>query len=199
LVGFVLVWLLLKGAVYALPCIVAWYAARFAFGTGAGWIGSGVIWVVTALAVFFLLRWLYAISRDPIERVAVACAYVGPAVVMAYYEVRRQDRTRVASVSDEELEQILAIQPSPYERADLSPEEMLIAGERFAHMTAVVLALPKRERLALIWHKSAGLTHQEIAERLGVSPHSVPRYLARALAKCANAMAAFEEGASRQP
>ena len=84
LAGFVLVWLLLKGSVYALPCIAGWCVARFAFETGAGWIGSGIVWIITALAVFFLMRWLYAIAGDPVERVAVTCAHVGPAVVMAY-------------------------------------------------------------------------------------------------------------------
>lgn len=114
---------------------------------------------------------------------------------LAIDELRRQDRARTASVSDEDLEQILATRPDPLEHPDLSPEEMLIAGERFAHMTAVVLALPQKERLALLLHKSKGLSHEEIGKRLGVSRHSVPRYLARALAKCAKAMAAFEEGA----
>lgn len=117
---------------------------------------------------------------------------------LAIDEARRQDRARVASVSDEELEQLLAFQPSPHERADLSPEQMIIAGERFAHMTAVVLALPRLERLSLLLHKSAGLSHKEIGERLGVSQHSVPRYLARALAKCARALAAFDEGALKE-
>jgi RNA polymerase sigma factor (sigma-70 family) len=136
------------------------------------------------------------ILEQDMEKIEDPKAYLSRLVRnLAVDEVRRQDRARVSSVSDEELDQILALQPSPYERADLTSEEMLIAGERFAHMTAVVLALPKRERLALIWHKSAGLTHQEIAQRLGVSSHSVPRYLARALAKCAKAMAAFEGGA----
>lgn len=117
---------------------------------------------------------------------------------LAIDEVRRHERVRVSSVSDAELEELIARRPGPYERPDLSPEEMLIAGERFAHMTAVVLALPRNERLALLLQKSEGLSHEEIGARLGVSRHNVPRYLARALAKCAKAMAAFEQGALKE-
>lgn len=111
---------------------------------------------------------------------------------LAVDEVRRQERVGMASMDEAELEELLAVRPSPYERADLSPEEMLIAGERFAHMTALVLALPEKERLALVLFKLKGLSHKEIAERLGVSQHSVPYYLSRALAKCAAGLAAFD-------
>lgn len=76
---------------------------------------------------------------------------------------------------------------------ELSPEETLIDGERYAHMAAVVLGLPEKERLALILFKLKGLSHEEIAVRIDASRHSVPRYLARALAKCAAAMQAFEQ------
>lgn len=112
---------------------------------------------------------------------------------LAVDEVRRQERVKVAAVTDEDLEALLAKRPGPYDRLDLTPEEMLIAGERFAHMTAEVLALPERERKALVLFKFGGLSHEEIGARLGVSRHSVPRYLARALAKCAEAMTAFED------
>ncbi len=40
--------------------------------------------------------------------------------------------------------------------------------------------------------KSKALSHEEIGRRLGIPRHSVPRYLSRALAKCAAAMQAFE-------
>jgi RNA polymerase sigma factor (sigma-70 family) len=59
-------------------------------------------------------------------------------------------------------------------------------------MTAVFLALPEKERLAVVMFKLKGLSHEEIGRRLGIPRHSVPRYLSRALAKCAEAMQAFE-------
>lgn len=113
---------------------------------------------------------------------------------LAVDEIRRQNRARVSSFSNDELEAALSDGSSPFERSDLSPEELLIARERLAHMLAMLRNLPERERLALLLHKHSGFTHQEIGERLGVSPHSVPRYLSRAVAKCAKALADFETG-----
>jgi RNA polymerase sigma factor (sigma-70 family) len=111
---------------------------------------------------------------------------------LAVDEIRRQNRARVSSFGNDELDAVLASATSSYERSESSPEEMLIARERLAHMLAALRTLPDRERLALLLHKFAGFTHQEIGERLGVSQHSVPRYLSRAVAKCAAALAAFE-------
>lgn len=74
-----------------------------------------------------------------------------------------------------------------------SPEEKAIEAERFRHVTDAFRLLPRKERLALVMFRSNGLSHQEIGERLGVSRHSVPRYLSRAVAKCAKANAAFEK------
>jgi RNA polymerase sigma factor (sigma-70 family) len=105
---------------------------------------------------------------------------------LAVDEFRRQTRAGAASVSEEIMERLGS-------ESVLTPEEMLIEGERFAHMTAVFLALPEKERLAVVMFKFEGLSHEEIGRRLGVSRHSVPRYLSRALAKCAEAMQAFEQ------
>lgn len=104
---------------------------------------------------------------------------------LAVDELRRQARTGVATVSDERLKLLGA-------ETVVTPEQMLIEGERFAHMTGAFLALPRKERLAVVMFKLKGLSHEEIGNRLGVPRHSVPRYLARALAKCAAAMQAFE-------
>lgn len=103
---------------------------------------------------------------------------------LAIDEVRRQERAPVRFVSADALEGNAS--------GELTPEEMLIEGERFAHMMGAVLALPEKERMALLWFKLNGLSHQEIAARLGVSRHNVPRYLARALEKCDAARQAFE-------
>lgn len=101
---------------------------------------------------------------------------------LAIDEVRRQDRAPVG-FAPEGLEA---------RSSDLSPEEMIIEGERFAFMMGVVLNLPERERSALLMAKMGGLSHEEIAKRLGCSRHSVPRYLARALAACTEALEMFE-------
>jgi RNA polymerase sigma factor (sigma-70 family) len=116
---------------------------------------------------------------------------------LAIDELRKQERGGLSFVDEGELDRLGV-------GGGLTPEQMLIEGERFAHMTAVVLALPEKERLALVMFKLKGLSHAEIGERLGVSRHNVPNYLSRALAKCAEAMQAFEragldESADDQP
>lgn len=103
---------------------------------------------------------------------------------LAIDEVRRQERAPVRSVAADDF--------GTNASDELTPEEMLIAGERYAHMLGAVLALPERERLALLLFKLKGFSHKEIAARLGVSPKSVPRYLSRALEKCDAARHAFE-------
>ncbi len=110
---------------------------------------------------------------------------------LAIDELRKQEAAGLSFVGEDELERLGT-------GSDLTPEEMLIEGERFAHMTAVVLALPEKERLALVMFKLKGLSHEEIGRRLGIPRHSVPRYLSRALAKCAAAMAAFERSGTGQ-
>lgn len=109
---------------------------------------------------------------------------------LAIDEVRRQDRAPVG-FAPEGLEA---------RASDLSPEEMIIEGERFAFMMGVVLNLPEKERSALLMAKMGGLSHEEIAKRLGCSRHSVPRYLARALAACTEALEMFEaSGLAQRP
>jgi RNA polymerase sigma-70 factor (ECF subfamily) len=103
---------------------------------------------------------------------------------LAIDEVRRQERAPVRFVTADAFEAKAA--------TELTPEQMLIEGERYAHMMGAVLALPEKERLALLLFKLKGLSHKEIAGRLGVSPKSVPRYLSRALEKCDAARHAFE-------
>ena len=106
---------------------------------------------------------------------------------LAIDEARRSTNAPVTSVRAEDVDHLAGASD------DLSAEDMLVRGERFAAMVGAVLALPEKERLALLWAKQDGLTHREIGERLGESQHNVPYYLARALAKCRKALHAFEQ------
>lgn len=104
---------------------------------------------------------------------------------LALDELRRQQRAGATPVSPETLEH-LSVETAA------TPEESLIEAERFACIARVLRTLPAEERLAVTLFKLNGWSHETIGKRLGVSRHSVPRYLSRALARCANALETFE-------
>jgi len=64
--------------------------------------------------------------------------------------------------------------------------------ERVAVVGDAVRKLPGREQDCLKASLVDNLSYKEIGERLGVSVHSVRRYIARALANCHKALAAEE-------
>jgi RNA polymerase sigma factor (sigma-70 family) len=76
-----------------------------------------------------------------------------------------------------EIEKMLTeLQEAPPDPlAEMSAQESLEALERALHR------LTPRERATFVFHRRDGLTLQAIAERLGVSRHSVKKYMARAL------------------
>lgn len=80
-----LAWLFYKVTAYALPCLTGLIVARYAFEAGAGWFGAIVVWGVTALVAFGLMRWLYASVTQPILRAALSVAFVTPSAVMSYF------------------------------------------------------------------------------------------------------------------
>jgi len=79
-----LVWLVYTITTYALPCLAGLIVARYAFETGAGWLGACAIFGATALLVFGLMRWLFAVVTNPLARIVLAIAFVMPAGVMSY-------------------------------------------------------------------------------------------------------------------
>jgi hypothetical protein len=85
LLTLMLVWLFYKVTTYALPCLTGLIAARHAFETGAGWLGAFVVWGVTAVVAFGLMRWLYASVTQPVLRVMLSIAFVTPSAVMSYF------------------------------------------------------------------------------------------------------------------
>jgi hypothetical protein len=71
-------------ATYALPMMLAFEAARFAYGTGAGWIGAGIVGLLAGVASFGVLAFLFATLGVPIQRIAVALIFVAPAAIAGY-------------------------------------------------------------------------------------------------------------------
>lgn len=63
-----------------------------------------------------------------------------------------------------------------------SPEDAAWARLKFDRVAAAVEELPPNVRIALRLHRIEGLTHAEVAARMGVSRSSVEKYLSTALA-----------------
>ena len=65
----------------------------------------------------------------------------------------------------------------------------LDANQRVLRLRAVLKQLPPKCRAAVILQYRHGLSYQQIADRLEVSPHMVKKYLAQALGHCRRRMA----------
>ncbi|MFA5968412.1 MAG: hypothetical protein WC816_04110 [Sphingomonas sp.] len=71
-------------AVYALPFMLAVEAARFAYATGSGLIGAGLVGLVAGAAAYGLLVFAFASLRSPVLRMIVALIFAAPAAVAGY-------------------------------------------------------------------------------------------------------------------
>jgi RNA polymerase sigma factor (sigma-70 family) len=68
-------------------------------------------------------------------------------------------------------------------------EELFDMETRVARLREVLAQLPPKCRATIHLKYQHGLSYQEIAEQLGVSPHMVQKYLGTALAHCRRRMA----------
>lgn len=80
--------------------------------------------------------------------------------------------------------QLLAGALSLFENHVANPESYAEAHDRVAELDAALAELPARCRDVLYLSRMEGLTHIEIAERLGVSRSLVEKYAVRALMHC---------------
>lgn len=71
-------------AVYALPFMLAVEAARFAYATGSGLIGAGLVGLVAGAAAYGLLVFAFTSLRSPVPRLIVALVFAAPAAVAGY-------------------------------------------------------------------------------------------------------------------
>lgn len=71
-------------ATYALPFLFALLVTRFAFATGAGYIGAGIVGIVAGVAAYGFLAYLYATLRSPILRLFIAVIFAVPAAIAGY-------------------------------------------------------------------------------------------------------------------
>ena len=84
-------------AVYALPFMLGVEAARFAYGTGSGLIGAGLVGLVAGAAAYGLLVFVFASLRSPIPRLIVALVFAAPATIAGYALVHGVTREAVPS------------------------------------------------------------------------------------------------------
>jgi RNA polymerase sigma-70 factor (ECF subfamily) len=68
--------------------------------------------------------------------------------------------------------------------AALGPEARLAASQGVAALLATIDALPLRCREAFILHRFDGLSHAEVAERMGISRKMVEQHIQRAMQAC---------------
>ena len=68
-------------AVYALPFMLGLTAAQFAYQTGSGLIGAGLVGLFAAGIAFGVLAVLFETIRIPIVRLIVALIFAAPAAV----------------------------------------------------------------------------------------------------------------------
>ena len=71
-------------AIYALPFMLGVTAAQFAYQTGSGFIGAGLVGLVAAGAAFGILALLFDTLRPPTLRLIVALVFAAPAAVAGY-------------------------------------------------------------------------------------------------------------------
>ena len=92
---------------------------------------------------------------------------------LAVDHVRQQARQRTDTVDNNALAQILDDAPPIEETAD--------SRRRLEHLLRAIDELPERTRQIFTLARIDGLTHREVAGRLGISESSVQKHLAAAL------------------
>jgi hypothetical protein len=71
-------------AVYALPFMLGVEVAEWAYASGSGLIGAGLVGLLAGAAVYGLLVVLFIVVRSPILRLAVALIFAAPAAVAGF-------------------------------------------------------------------------------------------------------------------
>lgn len=84
-------------AVYALPFMLGVEAARWAYASGSGLIGAGLVGFTAGVAAYGLLVILFMVLRPPILRLGVALVFAAPAAVAGFALVHGLTREAVPS------------------------------------------------------------------------------------------------------
>lgn len=91
------------------------------------------------------------------------------------------DQQRHQAVSETDGPDALDELPAPSAQ---QPEQAYAAHQRARQLVDVIEALPPRCREAFVLHKFEGLSHAEVAERMGISRNMVERHVMLAVLAC---------------
>lgn len=97
-------------------------------------------------------------------------------------DIARRDRRRGVPASiDDVSERLIDQRPTPHEQLETH--------QQFLQLKIALNDLPKSHSAALLLNRLEGLSHAEIAERLGVSSSMISKYIMNALRHCLKRMA----------
>lgn len=80
-----------------------------------------------------------------------------------------------------------------YDGRAASPEAFALAADKARQIEAVLSGLPKHTRQMFVLVRLHGLTHREVAERMGVSKSLVDKYVLQALLRCRDALGGLDK------
>ena len=104
-------------------------------------------------------------------------AYVYRVAGHVVRELGLKEQTQTNLVTELNQESLL---PHFVESAETQADRLL----RLQHLEQIIEELPPTYRAVLILRKRDGMSHQEIADKLDISKHTVKKYLCRAIARC---------------
>lgn len=122
--------------------------------------------------------YLRLLSVEDADLVRQPHAYLFRIASNLVYEYRLRERNDVVTFNSLTVEQ-LSEQPQHFSREDLGDQ---LSVER--QLEKVLAQLPSLHRAILVMRKRDGLSYTEIAQALGISVHTVKKYLLRAVTQC---------------
>jgi RNA polymerase sigma-70 factor (ECF subfamily) len=131
--------------------------------------------------------------QDSFERV---CAVEPQSITSARGLLYHAARNVVIDASRREAKGLVrAVDPMRIEAvaSEPSPEDQRILVDERDALERALAGLPEHKRLALVLLKGDGWSYKEIGERLGVSPRTVERYVADAIAQCHKELRALRD------
>lgn len=130
--------------------------------------------------------WLKLARSAAINDISNPKSYVGQVAGNLAIDRARAQRIRDRYFAPGDFHSIPADTPSA--------ERIVDYRQRIARLEAIIDGLPRRQRDVFLMHKFDGLSHSEIANRLGVSRSAVEKLVMKALASCRDGLGDLLDG-----